>query len=99
MTISVDEAVACLAQHPDYRILQRLDPEAVGGRPLIEGTVRRAAVIDTETTGMDSKVDRIIEIGIVVFEYAAETGAVGPVVGHLSALEDPAGVDGHPPHH
>jgi DNA polymerase-3 subunit epsilon len=89
MTISVDEAVACLAQHPDYRILQRLDPEAVGGPPLIEGTVRRAAVIDTETTGMDSKVDRIIEIGIVVFEYAAETGAVGPVVGHLSALEDP----------
>jgi DNA polymerase III subunit epsilon len=89
MTISVDDAIARLAQHPDYRILQRLDPEAVGGPPLTEGTVRRAAVIDTETTGMDSKVDRIIEIGIVVFEYAAETGAVGPVVGHLNALEDP----------
>ena len=28
-------------------------------------------------------------IGIVVFEYAAESGQIGPVVRHLSALEDP----------
>jgi DNA polymerase-3 subunit epsilon len=76
-------------EHPDYRVLKRLDPESVGGPALTQGTVRRAAIIDTETTGMDSKADRIIEIGIVVFEYAAETGEVGPVVGHLSALEDP----------
>src|ERR1035438_10633352 len=89
MTISVDDAVARLMEHPDYRVLKRLDPESVGGPALTQGTVRRAAIIDTETTGMDSKTDRIIEIGIVVFEYAAETGEVGPVVGHLSALEDP----------
>lgn len=89
MTISVEEAIACLTEHPDYRVLKRLVPESVGGPPLTQGTVRRAAIIDTETTGMDSKADRIIEIGIVVFEYAAETGEVGPVVGHLSALEDP----------
>ncbi len=89
MTVSVDDAVACLMEHPDYRVLKRLDPESVGGPALTQGTVRRAAIIDTETTGMDSKADRIIEIGIVVFEYAAETGEVGPVVGHLSALEDP----------
>ena len=89
MTISVDDAVARLMEHPDYRVLKRLDPESVGGPALTQGTVRRAAIIDTETTGMDSKADRIIEIGIVVFEYAAETGEVGPVVGHLSALEDP----------
>ena len=89
MTISVDDAVACLMEHPDYRVLKRLDPESVGGPALTQGTVRRAAIIDTETTGMDSKTDRIIEIGIVVFEYAAETGEIGPVVGHLSALEDP----------
>jgi DNA polymerase-3 subunit epsilon len=89
MTISVEDAVACLTQHPDYRVLKRLDPDSVGGPRLTQGTVRRAAIIDTETTGMDSSADRIIEIGIVVFEYIAETGKVGPVVGHLSALEDP----------
>jgi DNA polymerase-3 subunit epsilon len=89
MTISVEDAVACLTEHPDYRVLKRLDPKSLGGPPLTQGTVRRAALIDTETTGMDSKVDRIIEIGMVVFEYAAETGEVGSVVGHLSALEDP----------
>jgi DNA polymerase-3 subunit epsilon len=76
-------------EHPDYRVLKRLDPESVGGPALTQGKVRRAAIIDTETTGMDSKADRIIEIGIVVFEYAVETGEVGSVVGHLSALEDP----------
>jgi DNA polymerase-3 subunit epsilon len=89
MTISVDDAVACLTKHPDYRLLKRLDPESVGGPALTQGTIRRAAIIDTETTGMDVKADQIIEIGILVFEYAAETGEVGPIVGHLSALEDP----------
>jgi DNA polymerase-3 subunit epsilon len=89
MTIAVDDAVARLMEHPDYRVLKRLDPDSVGGPALTQGTVRRAAIIDTETTGMNSKTDRIVEIGIIVFEYAAETGEVGPVVGHLSELEDP----------
>lgn len=89
MRISVPDALSCLAQHPDYRVLVRLDPDSLAGPALTRGTVRRAAIVDTETTGMDSKLDRIIEIGIVVFEYAAETAEVGPVVGHLNALEDP----------
>jgi len=89
MTLSAEAAAALLSAHADYRILRRLDPNAVGGPPLTKGTVRRAAIIDTETTGMDPKEDRVIEIGIVVFEYGVETGEVGPVVGHLSALEDP----------
>jgi len=89
MIPSVTEALACLKNHVDYRVLMRLDPEAVGGPALAAGTVRRAAIVDTETTGMDPKTDQVLEIGIVVFEYAAETGQVGPVVGCLSALEDP----------
>jgi DNA polymerase-3 subunit epsilon len=89
MISSVTEALECLKNHADYRILKRLDPEAVGGPALGSVVIRRAAIIDTETTGMDPKADRVLEIGIVVFEYAAETGQVGPVVGCLSALEDP----------
>ena len=89
MIPSVTEALACLKNHVDYRVLMRLDPEAVGGPALAAGTVRRAAIVDTETTGMDPKTDQVLEIGIVVFEYAVETGQVGPVVGCLSALEYP----------
>jgi DNA polymerase-3 subunit epsilon len=88
-TDSLRAALACLAQHPDYRVLVRLDPASAGGPALTSGSVRRAAIIDTETTGMSPDSDQILELGIVVFEYAPESGQVGPVVGRLSALEDP----------
>ena len=78
-----------LAEHPDYRVLRRLNPSYAGGPKIIEGTVRRAAIVDVETTGMDPEVDRVIELGIVVFAYAAETGQVGSVVGHFDGFEDP----------
>jgi DNA polymerase-3 subunit epsilon len=89
MPDSLRAALACLAQHPDYRVLVRLDPDSAGGPALTVGSIRRAAIIDTETTGMSPSSDQIIELGIVVFEYALESGRVGPVVGRLSALEDP----------
>jgi DNA polymerase-3 subunit epsilon len=89
MTSSVTEALACLKNHADYRILTRLDPAAAGGSTLTTGTIRRAAIVDTETTGIALKTDQVLEIGIVVFDYVVETGEVGPVVGALSALEDP----------
>jgi DNA polymerase-3 subunit epsilon len=82
-------ALACLAEHADYRVLSRLDPASAGGPALTAGTIRRAAIVDTETTGMTPGNDQVLELGIVVFEYALETGQLGPVVGRLSALEDP----------
>ena len=89
MTPSISEALTCLKNHPDYRILTRLDPAAVGGPALTSGTPRRAAIVDTETTGMTPKTDEVLELGMVVFDYAVETGQVGPVVASFSALEDP----------
>jgi DNA polymerase-3 subunit epsilon len=77
-----------LAAHPDYRVLRRLDtaPE----RPRLTGpTVRRAAIVDTETTGTDASVDKVIELAVVVFEYCHATGAVGGVLGSYDGLEDP----------
>jgi DNA polymerase-3 subunit epsilon len=82
-------ALACLAEHADYRVLRRLDPAAVGGPTLTAGTIRRAAIVDAETTGMTPGSDQVLELGIVVFDYALETGQIGPVVGRMSALEDP----------
>ena len=84
------EALAVrLSAHPDYRVLRRLDPAHAGGHTVRGGSIRRAAIVDVETTGLDSGADQIIELGVVAFEYGAETGQVGPVAGRYSGLEDP----------
>jgi DNA polymerase-3 subunit epsilon len=79
---------AKLEAHPDYRVLRRLDPARQ--RPALTGpTVRRAAIVDTETTGTDATVDKVIELAIVVFEYCHATGTVGRVLATYDTLEDP----------
>jgi DNA polymerase-3 subunit epsilon len=77
-----------LEAHPDYRVLRRLDT-ARNGPALAGPTVRRAAVIDTETTGTDPAVDKVIELAVVAFEYCHATGTVGRVLGSYDGLEDP----------
>jgi len=77
-----------LERYPSYRVQRRVDSNYAGG-PALQGIVRRAAILDVETTGMDPAADRIIELGVVVFEYGSESGQVGPVVGRYNSLEDP----------
>ena len=83
------EALAAqLAQHPDYRVLRRLDTSRE--EPALSGpTVRRAAIVDTETTGTDPAIDKVIELAVVVFEYCWESGVVGRVLDRYDGLEDP----------
>ncbi len=83
------EAMAArLSAHADYRVLRRLD--TARQRPALTGsTVRRAAIVDTETTGTDAAADKVIELAIVVFEYCHVTGTVGRVLATYDALEDP----------
>lgn len=49
----------------------------------------KAIILDTETTGTDYKSDRIIELGMVLFEYSPETGQVYRVLETYNELEDP----------
>lgn len=84
----LEAMAATLAAHPDFRVLRRLDPAAQ--RPALTGpTVRRAAIVDTETTGTDPAADRIIELALIVFEYCHATGAIGRVLETYDGLEDP----------
>ena len=51
--------------------------------------LRKLLVIDTETTGLDKKKDKIIEIGYVIVHFDPETGAILDVVRRFSGFEDP----------
>ncbi|MBC7623062.1 MAG: DNA polymerase III subunit epsilon, partial [Aeromicrobium sp.] len=47
------------------------------------------AVIDLETTGMDSATDQVIEIAVVVCDVDRATGAIKRLVSEYSSLNDP----------
>ena len=83
------EAMAqALAQHPDFRVLRRLVPRSDYGAVNGQAT-RRVIVLDTETTGLDSKSESIIELAMLSVLVDAATGApVGPVSVYES-FEDP----------
>jgi DNA polymerase-3 subunit epsilon len=83
------EAMAqALAQHPDFRVLRRLVPHS-GYGPVNGQTTRRVIVLDTETTGLDSKNESIIELAMLSVLVDTVTGLpVGPVTIYES-FEDP----------
>ena len=85
----LESLAATLAADASYRVLRRLDLSYAGGPAIAGGDIRRAAIVDVETTGMDRQDDQIIELGVVVFEYLAGSGETGPVVGRYSGFEDP----------
>jgi DNA polymerase-3 subunit epsilon len=83
------EAYAKLLEaHADYRVLRRLVLRDVFAEPG-EREVRRGAIVDVETTGLSPEADKIIELGVVLFEYSPETGEVFRVLDTYSGLEDP----------
>jgi DNA polymerase-3 subunit epsilon len=83
------EAMAqVLSQHPDFRVLRRLQPVpdygGLHGQP-----TQRVIVLDTETTGLDSKSEKVIELAMLSVLVEATTGLpVGPVTVYES-FEDP----------
>jgi DNA polymerase-3 subunit epsilon len=90
VTTSAVEGLAVeLAAHPDFRVLRRLDVSTPRPALANSATVRRAAIVDTETTGTDPATDKVIELALVVFEYCASSGAVGRVLNCYDGLEDP----------
>ena len=70
-----------------YRILRKLShPDVVSSpRP---GFPRRGVIIDTETTGLNYRTDKLIEIGAVAFTFD-EDANLGDITGVYSGLQDP----------
>ncbi|MBD9375514.1 3'-5' exonuclease [Rhizobium sp. ARZ01] len=84
-----DEMVRHLQATGRYRILSKLQPRPVA-RLLNPAFPLRGVIIDTETTGLSSRKDEIIEIGAVAFSFD-ETGMIGEVTDVYGGLRQPSG--------
>jgi DNA polymerase-3 subunit epsilon len=89
MTQDIELLAQQLEQHPDYRVLRRLVPGRVFNTPAPGQKLSKGVVLDTETTGFDVTTDRVIELGMLAFEFDPLTGVIYRVVDVLDELEDP----------
>jgi DNA polymerase-3 subunit epsilon len=88
--LEAEIAVTALEATGNYRVLRRLDLEndpRLTRRRTGESLV--GLCLDTETTGFDYPQDRVIELGLVAFEYDPESGEIARVVDRYSGCEDP----------
>ena len=88
-TSTLSSALETVRANTDYRVLTRIStpsPNATG-RDIAETVC--VAVIDLETTGMDSATDRVIEIAVVVCYVCRATGVIQRLVSEYSSLNDP----------
>src|SRR4051794_9416343 len=71
-----------------YRVLRHLVPRDVFTPTPDDQRVKTGIVLDVETTGLDSRTDEVIELGMVKFSYLLED-RIGHVLGIFSALNEP----------
>jgi DNA polymerase-3 subunit epsilon len=89
MSQDLEALARTLEQHPDYRVLRRLPEREVFHSAPPGQRVCRGVILDTETTGFDLENDRVIELGMLVFEFDPANGQVLRVVERFDELEDP----------
>jgi DNA polymerase-3 subunit epsilon len=89
MSINPETLAQQLEQHPDFKILRRLPIREVFFSPAGEAKIKKGIVLDTETTGMQLDSDRVIELGMLLFEFDAVTGRIFKIIKAFDQLEDP----------
>lgn len=85
---NLDDVIEWL-QKNDYRVTRPLKVRNAYSDAAPVSTVLKAAILDTETTGLSPVSDKIIELGIVFVDYCPETGLVYRVLEIFDELEDP----------
>ena len=85
---SLEQMARSLVESGDYRVTSRLERQAEY-HPPDNSPKLVAAVVDVETTGTNPDRDKIIELGICLFEYDRQTGRIYKVLGSWEWLEDP----------
>lgn len=87
-SLSHEAMARALAAHPDYKILRRLVPRDDWGA-VPAGETRRVIVLDTETTGLDVRRERIIELAMLSVLVDTTTGLPVGQVSTYESFEDP----------
>jgi len=88
MEPTLEQMARSLVESGDYRVTSRLEPQAEY-HPPDSSPKLVAAVVDVETTGTDPDRDKIIELGICLFEYDRQNGRIYKVLGSWEWFEDP----------
>jgi DNA polymerase-3 subunit epsilon len=88
--LEVEIVVSALHNSGDFVVLRKVNLER--DHRFTHKPVQGAKIglcIDTETTGLDHLQEKIIEIGMVAFEYDPLTGAIIRIVDRYLGFEDP----------
>jgi len=88
--LEMEIAIAALKVSDEFRIIRRLNFDQ--DTRFTGNTIANPHIgicIDTETTGLNHAQDRIIELGMVAFEYDPLTGEISRVINRYSGFEDP----------
>ncbi len=89
MEPTLEQMARSLVESGDYRVSSRLGSVAEYHAPDTNPKLV-AAVVDVETTGTNPDRDKIIELGISLFEYERQSGRIYKVLGSWEWFEDPA---------
>lgn len=84
----IETAEGILLDSVDHKVIKRFVPVDQYNEPKEGVELYRAIYLDTETTGLDHKVDKVIEIGMVPFDYD-QHGNIYRVYEAYNGLEDP----------
>ncbi|QHM90181.1 3'-5' exonuclease [Acetobacter pasteurianus] len=76
----------------DFKVIRKLKPQIIEYSEDLRSDpdIKQALFIDTETTGLDSTVDEIIEIGIVPFLYSKATGGIIGCLEPFNSFQEPS---------
>ncbi|NVN90362.1 MAG: DNA polymerase III subunit epsilon [Desulfuromonadales bacterium] len=88
--LEAEIAVTALHATGNFQVLRRINLEQ--DIRLTRKTIsdpRIGICLDTETTGLDYTTDKIIELGMVVFEYDPVRGEISRILDRYSGFEDP----------
>jgi DNA polymerase-3 subunit epsilon len=88
MEPTLKQMARSLVESGHYRVTSRLDSQAEYHPP--DDTPKLVAtVVDVETTGTNPDRDKIIELGMCLFEYDRPSGRIYKVLGSWEWFEDP----------
>jgi len=88
--LEAEIAITALQATGDYTVLRRLNLDSDPRFTLKSGQGSKIGLcIDTETTGLNHAEDKIIELGIVAFEYNPMTAEIIRITERYNGFEDP----------